>query len=206
MGTKERRDRERQETREKILDAAREMFATHGIEATTMRAIADRAEYTAAAIYHHFKDKDALIIEMVHGDFRALGQQFVRFAMVKDPVERLRLIGLAYVEFAIEKPHHYAVMFMTRTPYSEPDFDRGNPEQDAYALLLHTVTDGIEQGRFRPELNDAEQLAQMMWASVHGLVSLQIAKCDDPWIHWRDLRATSALSIDAMIRGVLREG
>jgi hypothetical protein len=44
-----------------------------------------------------------------------------------------------------------------------------------------------------------------MWASVHGLVSLQIAKCDDPWIHWRDLRQTSALSIDAMIRGIVRE-
>ena len=46
----------------------------------------------------------------------------------------------------------------------------------------------------------------MMWASVHGLVSLHIAKCDDPWVHWRDLRETSAHIIDALIRGTLREG
>lgn len=192
------------ETRDKILEAAREMFATQGIEATTMRAIAQRIEYTPTAIYHHFKDKDALIIELCHSDFARLGRQFTQMERIEDPVERLRRIGMAYVEFAIHNPHHYQIMFMTRTPVHEhPD---KNPEEDAYGFLLQTVQEGLAADRFRPELTDAHELAQMTWSSVHGIISLQIAKCHDPWVDWRDLRTTARAIIDALIRGILREG
>jgi AcrR family transcriptional regulator len=203
MGTKERRDRERAETREKILDAAREMFATRGVEATTMRAIAERIEYTPTAIYHHFKDKDELILEICHADFAKLGRQFTSLGRIDDPVERLRRIGRAYVEFAIEFPHHYRIMFMTSIPVHE--HVEKNPEEDAYGFLVATVSEGIAQGRFRPELTDPEELAQIVWGGVHGLVSLHLAKCHDPWIDWRDLRTTSMKSIDAMIRGLVRD-
>lgn len=209
MGTKERRERERAETREKILDAGREMFATRGIEATTMRAIAQRIEYTPTAIYHHFKDKDELILEICHTDFARLGRQFTTMERIDDPVERLRRIGRAYVEFAIDFPHHYRIMFMTSIPAHDHVVDgfmeKHNPEEDAYGFLVATVADGIEQGRFRPEFTDAHELAQIVWAGVHGLVSLHLAKCNDPWIEWRDLRATSAKSIDAMVRGLVRD-
>lgn len=204
MGTKERRERERLETRDKILEAAREMFATQGIEATTMRAIAQRIEYTPTAIYHHFKDKDALIIELCHSDFAKLGRRFTQMERMEDPVERLRRIGMAYVEFAIHNPHHYQIMFMTRTPVHE--HPEKNPEEDAYGFLLATVQEGLDAGRFRPELADAHELAQMTWSSVHGIISLQIAKCHDPWVDWRDLRTTAKAVIDALIRGILREG
>jgi len=203
MGTKERRDRERAETREKILDAAREMFATRGVEATTMRAIAERIEYTPTAIYHHFKDKDELILEICHADFAKLGRQFTSMERIDDPVERLRRIGRAYVEFAIEFPHHYRIMFMTSIPVHE--HVEKNPEEDAYGFLVATVGEGIAQGRFRPELADPDELAQIVWAGVHGLVSLHLAKCHDPWIDWRDLRTTSMKSIEAMIRGLVRD-
>lgn len=204
MGTKERRERERLETRDKILEAAREMFATQGIEATTMRAIAQRIEYTPTAIYHHFKDKDALIIELCHSDFRALGREFTRMERIDDAVERLRGIGMAYVDFAIAKPHHYQIMFMTRTPAHEHPEEK-NPEEDAYGFLLATVEEGMAAGRFRPEYTDAHELAQMTWSSVHGIISLQIAKCHDPWVDWRDLRTTAEHIIDALIRGILRD-
>jgi AcrR family transcriptional regulator len=206
MGTKERRERERLETRDKILEAAREMFATQGIEATTMRAIAGRIEYTPTAIYHHFKDKDALIIELCHCDFRTLARQFSQIERIDDPVERLRRIGDAYVQFAMENPHHYQIMFMTRTPYAEPEYDRGNPEEDAYAFLVQTVQECIDTGRFRPEFTDPHQVGQMFWSTVHGLVSLHIAKADDPWVQWADLKETTTLMREAMLRGILREG
>ncbi|HEY8369587.1 MAG TPA: helix-turn-helix domain-containing protein, partial [Thermodesulfobacteriota bacterium] len=61
MGTIERRERERAATRAKILDAARELFVSEGYDAVTMRRIADRIEYTAAALYRHFPDKRALL-------------------------------------------------------------------------------------------------------------------------------------------------
>jgi AcrR family transcriptional regulator len=205
MGTKERRERERQETRERIIDAARELFATRGVEATTMRAIADRIEYTPTAIYHHFRDKDELILEICHRDFRALAQQFVRIGRIDDPVERLLRIGGAYVDFAVEFPNHYRIMFMTALPVHDHEAqEKGNPEEDAYAFLVQTVTEAMESGRFRPELTDVHQVAQMVWGAIHGIVSLQLAKCNDAWIEWRDVKQTAELLNAAMLRGILR--
>src|SRR5438067_1363179 len=192
MGTRERREREREETRDRILDAAREMFADEGIDAVTMRAIADRIEYTPTAIYHHFRDKQALIAELCERDYRALAHHFQRIGRIEDPIERLRRIGLAYAEFALAYPNHYRFMFMTSKVAEHPalDADRGNPEEDAYAMVRDTVAEGFMAGRFRPELTSVEQIAQVAWASVHGVVSLHIAKGNDPWIDWCDPRAT----------------
>src|SRR5919202_4998419 len=100
MGTRERRAREREETRERILDAAREMFAAQGVEAVTMRAIADRIEYTPTAIYHHFRDKQALISELCDRDYRSLAHHFQRIGRPHAPVERPRALGMAYAEVA----------------------------------------------------------------------------------------------------------
>lgn len=205
MGTKERRERERLETRERIIDAARELFATRGIEATTMRAIADRIEYTPTAIYHHFRDKDELILEICHRDFRALAQQFVRIGRIDDPVERLNRICSAYVEFAEAFPNHYRIMFMTAIPVHEhDDMRKGNPEEDAYAFLIDTVSEGIQQGRFREDLDDPQQLAQMVWGAVHGVISLRLAKGHDQWVEWRDVRDTAMKLNAALLRGILR--
>jgi AcrR family transcriptional regulator len=207
MGPRERRLRERQETRDRILDAARDMFAAEGVEAVTMREIAKRIEYTPTAIYHHFQDKDALIQEICRRDFLALAQVFLKIGRTDDPVERLQRTGLAYVEFALEHPSHYRFMFMTTRPESALEgIDRGNPAEDAYAFLRNTIAEGIAAGRFRPEFKDPEQLAQIMWAAMHGVVSLHIAKGNDPSIEWRDPRQTARVMCDALIRGVLREG
>ena len=206
MGVRERRERERDEVRTKILDAARDLFATEGYESVTMRKVAEKIEYSPTAIYLHFADKDTLLRELCEGDFLTLAKQFQRIAKVDDPLERLRRIGLAYTEFAIDHPNHYRLMFMTPHPKLEPKGEplarRGNPEEDAYAFLVATVKEALEKKRLRPHLKDAELVAQIVWAGVHGVVSLQIAKCNDPWIEWRPLKKTAALAIDAMLAGL----
>ena len=88
MGIKERRERERAEIREKILEAARELFVKEGYEAVTMRKIAQKIEYSATAIYFHFKDKEAVMRELCATDFRTLAKQLTRIAKLADPVER----------------------------------------------------------------------------------------------------------------------
>src|SRR5215216_418152 len=163
MPPKDRRLREREETRSKIIDAARDMFAADGVEAVTMRAIADRIEYTPTAIYHHFRDKQALLEELCSRDYRALAQAFTRVGRIEDPIERLRRIGLGYVDFALANPSHYRFMFMTRKPDGFSGgkvLERGNPEEDAYGFLRDTMAEGILAGRYRPEFDDAEELAQ----------------------------------------------
>ncbi len=72
MGVTERRERERVEIRQKILDAARELFATEGYERVTMRRIAEAIEYSPTTIYHHFEDKDDLVNALCEKAFSAL--------------------------------------------------------------------------------------------------------------------------------------
>jgi AcrR family transcriptional regulator len=207
MGSRERRSRERVETRQKILDTARDMFVQHGYEATTMRAIADRIEYTPTAIYHHFRSKEALLRELANTDFHALAVAFQRLGRIEDPFERLVRIGDAYVAFALEHPMHYQLMFMT----PHPDISdaraavRGDPSEDAYAFLRATCADLIATRRLRPEFNDPDQVAQMAWSSLHGLIALHIAKAQDEWIEWRDLRETASRMCETLMRGMLRD-
>jgi len=209
VGTSERRERERQELRSSILDAARELFAEQGYEAVTMRKIAERIEYSPTAIYFHFKDKETLLREICDTDFGALAHDFQKIARISDPVERLRQIGRNYVAFAIEHPNHYRLMFMTPHPASMRAEDsriaKGNPEEDAYAFLKATVEEAIAAGRLRAEFSDSDLVSQMVWAGTHGVVSLQIAKCNDDWVVWRDARETANALIDVMIRGLLRQ-
>lgn len=207
MGSRERRTRERVETRERILDAARQMFVRHGYEATTMRAIADKIEYTPTAIYHHFRNKDALLTELASSDFRALATAFQKIGRIEDPIERLRRVGDAYVEFALEHPMQYQLMFMTAKPEGvlANGMVHGDPTQDAYAFLREACAGAIASGRFRREITDADELAQMLWSSVHGVLALQMTKKKEGMIPWRDARKTARRINDTMMRGLLRE-
>jgi AcrR family transcriptional regulator len=209
VGVKERKERERAEVREKILDVAREMFSSDGVEAVTMRAIAERIEYSPPVIYSHFADKHALIRELCYRDFRALAQALGRIGRIDDPIERLRKIGQAYVDFALDHPEQFRFMFMTVK--SAEDLEaahaatKGNPEEDAYSFLRNTVAEGIAAGRFRAELTDVEELSQIAWASAHGVVALHLAKGNDPWIDWRDARKMARKLVDATMVGLTRE-
>ncbi|MEO6526494.1 MAG: TetR/AcrR family transcriptional regulator [Gemmatimonadaceae bacterium] len=204
MGTLERRTRARDTIRTQILDAAREMFAQDGFEAVTMRAIAKRIEYTPTTIYHHFRDKHALLVELCLIDMAALAQAFQRIGRIEDPAERLCRLGMAYVDFAIEHPGHYRFLFMTVKPDVLSEADTALPDQNAYEMLLATVREGIEAGRYRPEFDDAHQLAQLSWGALHGIVSLHIAKGCETWIEWRDVRETARAMVDMMMRGIRR--
>jgi AcrR family transcriptional regulator len=209
MGVKERREREKLETREKILDAARELFVAEGYDGVSMRKIADKIEYSPTAIYVHFKDKDELFREVCHEDFRRLARTFVAIGQTPDPIERLRKIGLAYVEFGLKNPNHYRTMFMVPHPLeAEAELDaqgRGNPEEDAYEFLRATVGEAMKIGAFRDELTDVDLVAQTVWAGVHGVISLQITQKDDPWVPWRSVKKRAETMLDVLFKGILKE-
>ena len=206
MGSRERRAREREETRERILEAARKMFVRHGYEATTMRAIADKIEYTPTAIYHHFRNKDALLTELASSDFRALAAAFQKIGRIEDPIERLSRVGDAYVQFALEHPMQYQLMFMTQKPEGviANSLMHGDPTQDAYAFLREACAGAIASGRLRADVKDADELAQMLWSSTHGILALQMMKKGGP-IPWRDARKTARRISETMMRGLLRD-
>ncbi len=209
MGVKERREREKSETRDKILDAARELFVTEGYEGVSMRKVAEKIEYSPTAIYVHFADKNELFQELCHQDYARLAEVFQSSVISTDPLERLKQIGAIYIDFGTRYPNHYKFMFMTPHPTHQLDeVDRemkGNPEMDAYAFLKWAVQQAIEAGCFREDMQDAELISQTLWASVHGVISLSIAKGDDEWVEWRPVRDRAEIMLDITLRGLSRE-
>ena len=201
MGVKERRQREKTQVREKILDAALEFFAREGVEGVTMRALADAIEYSPPVIYAHFRDKDAIIRELCNRQIRGLAQAFSTFGAL-DPVERLRRIGYAYTDFAVQHPSHFRFLFLTE--HALPDELGDDPEQNAYAFLKQTVKDGLAAGVFRAGYTDAEEIAQLCWGSAHGLVALHNIKAEASWIEWRDARTSARRLIDATLDGIVK--
>ena len=210
MGVVERRERERTELREKILDAARELFLTHGYEGVSMRKVAEKIEYSPTAIYVYFTDKEDLFHELCHEDFAKLAEVFQQDAKILNPLDRLKQIGRTYAEFGRRYPNHYKLMFMTPPPPQPFDVRdeqiKGNPESDAYAFLKHTMQEAISGGYLRPELTDADLVSQTLWAAIHGTISLQIAKCNDAWVDWRPIEDRIDAMLDVTLRGIRREG
>ncbi len=207
MSISERRERDRLKVRNQILDAARDLFAAEGYDAVTMRRIAGVIEYSATTIYLHFKDKDALIRELCRIDAMSLAKALQTVASEPDPLERLRKIAFAYVAFGIEHPNHYRLMFMSNRRNEQEylaEMGHGNPETDGYRLLLNTVSEAIELQLLEPSLTDPDLLAQSLWAGTHGVVAIHITLYGDPWIEWRSVQETAGLTIDTMIRGLMR--
>jgi AcrR family transcriptional regulator len=209
MGVKQRREREKLETRDKILDAARELFVTEGYEGVSMRRVADKIEYSPTAIYVHFADKEELFRELCHQDYARLAQVFQSSVISTDPVNRLKQIGAIYADFGARYPNHYKFMFMT--PHPPHEFDEqdremlGNPEKDAYAFLKWAVQQAVGAAVFRNEVRDVELISQTLWAAVHGVISLEIAKGCDAWVDWRPLQLRVQTMLDLTLRGLLKD-
>ncbi len=207
MTTADRRAREKRAVEEKILAAARDLFARRGYEGVTMRAVAEAIEYSPPVIYSHFRDKEALLTRLCCDDFARLASEAGLLAGVADPVERIRRLGRRYIRFALEHPNHYRVMFMTRFPdhdLTEEELEvKSRPDADGYAFLRQAVRECISSGRFLPEIDDEELATQTLWACVHGAAALAIDKANDPWIEWAPIAERIALVCDAPLRGML---
>lgn len=200
MGISERKERERDQLRRSILDAARELFVKEGYAAVTMRRIAERIEYSPTAIYLHFADKDQLVRGLCAHDFAVFAAQFAKLERVAEPLERLRRAGHAYVDFALAHPNHYRLLFMTPPPAAAG----GAPAEQAYAFLARTAAQAIAAGRLRKGVGDAELVAQTCWAGVHGVASLHIAVGGDDKLPWRPVARRTRAMIDALIHGLER--
>ena len=202
-----RRDREKAETRQLILGAARELFTKEGYAQTSMRRIADQIGYTATTIYHHFEDKDALLNELCLLDFRALGEALQSMEQLPDPISRIRSMGVNYVHFALDHPQQFRFMFMVERPIPGPDQVVIDPAEDGYLFLMANVKEAMALDVFRAEFDDPELLAQVFWAGVHGIATIHLSKPDGghhPWINLKHPDETARLMIDVVLRGLLR--
>jgi AcrR family transcriptional regulator len=182
MGIAERREREREALRTRIVEAARDIVSGEGLDALSMRAIAERIEYSPATLYLYFRDKDEILREVVAEGFRRLGEesrgQLARLPADADPAESHRSLGRAYARFALENTAYFRVMFELPTVARMAGAagcgaEAPSPEgSDAWCILVDTLRRAIDAGRVRRA--DPAHAAFISWGLLHGLTSLYL--------------------------------
>lgn len=169
-----RKERQKEELKTKILEAAKALFIEKGFEQTSIRNIAEKIEYSPTTIYLYFKDKDDMFYALHQEGFMLLNQYFRPLAHVKDPFERLKAIARAYVSFALENPEFYNLMFILNSPLKAAMKDSGDwPEGErAFEFLVNTIKECEAAGYF--EGFEPEVFAFTTWSMVHGICSINI--------------------------------
>ncbi len=177
MGLSERRIRERLDTRQSILATARELFLLKGFEATTIRNIAEKIEYSPSTIYQHFKDKNEIFYTIHSEAFAELVRYLNASEMHKNPMDQLIALGQIYIQFALENPELYDLMFIMEAPIDFLNYleDANWTEgKMAFDYLKSVIANCIQQGLIKE--TDLESLSYLIWSTVHGLVTISIRK------------------------------
>lgn len=170
-----RRVRMRQEMRAQILAGARRLLDARGVEALTMRAVADEIGYSTGAIYEYFRSKDDLCAALFFQGSEGLTGRMDR-AVADLPLdagvrERIAASGSAYRQFALDNPDLYLLIFGSMAPTAPPSADELS-EANSFQTLLDLVAEGTERGELAP--TDPARAATVLWAFVHGFVMLEL--------------------------------
>ena len=181
MASKQRRAREKEGLREEILDAARALFVKEGYESVSIRKIADKIEYAPGTIYLYFRDKAEILDRICEETFAKL---IVRMQAIKDdtaaPLDKLRRGLRTYIQFGLDNPNHYIVTFIQAKVNDEAQAVYQTAGQKAFACLRQGVQECVDAGELVS--NDADELAQTLWAGIHGLTSVLITCSKFPFV------------------------
>ena len=172
LGLVERKEREKAELKELILQAAKKLMLKGGQEGLSIRKIANDIEYSPATIYLYFKDKDEILHELMEMGFHKLNKYLMSSFAEEDAVRRIYLIGEAYIKFGLENKDWYDLMFTSDKPMKHiekccEDWDQGMLMFD---FLANTCKEAIQKLSLKSQ--DERILALQLWSCVHGLVML----------------------------------
>ncbi len=186
MGVKERKAREKQGLKQRILDAARELFVRQGYESVSMRKIADKIEYSPATIYTHFKDKDEILDCLCEETFLKLHLEKSTAVDESngDALEALKKGMETYIRFGLDHPEDYIVTFILRAaPYEKPqsrETRKAKTGQRCFDDMRNLVRRCMEEGKIKNA--DVEETSQALWAGIHGLTALLITQPGFPFV------------------------
>lgn len=191
MNKENRSQRQREDLRATILDAARESFLRDGIEQFSMRKLAASIGYSPGTIYLYFENKADIVHALIDEGFVQLLEALDRAHDSEDPTQSLRNKMRAYIDFGRERPHYYHFAFLM------PRDRTGGTirPHEAFDVLRQAVGRCVEQGQFRSL--DVETTSQTLWATIHGITSLFIVNPEFPWVDKNEL-------IDEVIETAIR--
>jgi AcrR family transcriptional regulator len=161
--------------RTEILEAASELLIKTGDEASvSVRAVAQAVGVTAPSIYLHFQDRAQLLIAVCQRQYEQL-DEFIqaRVNAVGDPLEQLKARARAYIEFGVEHPEHYRVLFMNKTARV---VDLAGGGRQASETGFHRLVDNVQRAIAAGAIRHRDTLfvSTAMWSLVHGVVALAV--------------------------------
>jgi AcrR family transcriptional regulator len=180
MGTRERQEREKTKVRQAILDAARDLFVKQGFEHVSIRKIAERIEYSPAAIYSYFASKDDIFFALSEEGFHLLcGDWFTQpepWPADRDPLEQIRHIGWHFYEFSGQYPEHFALMFLDRTvPKLSSQYDFFPMLVEMKRKFAGLIQVAIDRGYFPAESNP-HAISRVLMTSMLGVCTAALCK------------------------------
>lgn len=134
-----------------------------------MRNIATEINYSVGSLYFYFKDKSEIFHELHEEGFRLLMGRLKVLSKVTDPFERLKAIGLIFIEFAQEHSDYYNLMFIVEEKV-QPAKGGFQIAQDAISFLEQVLQECQSKGRFKGM--NSEYLTFMVLSAVHGICAL----------------------------------
>ncbi|HEY1631427.1 MAG TPA: TetR/AcrR family transcriptional regulator [Rhizomicrobium sp.] len=183
--------------RDRLIDAATRIFAEKGLSGFTMRELASAIGVSPMTPYRYFKDKEEILAAVRARAFDNFAAALeAGFATAGgDPVQGANAAGEAYVRFAFDNPQAYHLMFeITQPDIGYPELERAAGR--ARATLTQHIHPLVERGLLH---GDPVLLGHVMWAALHGVVSLKLANKLDPDYDFEKVR--DAL-FDALIFGL----
>ena len=173
MGVKERKERQKVEMKDLILQSAHQLFLDRGFEEVSIRNIAEAIEYSPATIYLYFKDKDEIFYAL-HGEaFKIFNAYVAPIVAIKNPLERLFAMGEKYMQFAFTYPKYYDIMFIIESPMRcDENSDEWKEGGAALQFLENIVEECKTLGHFKNQ--SPHTLSFTIWSFMHGMCSLSL--------------------------------
>ncbi|MDD5212652.1 MAG: WHG domain-containing protein [Sulfuricurvum sp.] len=187
--------------KEELLQTATDMIDKEGIDSITLRDLTQRLGTSRTAVYRHFASKEALILGVIERGYEQLDLMFTPIFQesTKSVAQRFNAMARAYLDFAIEHPNIYRLLFGDKYHKEREELCDYKDESQATGLyaLIGLLVEGQEEGSIAP-VNPMVQAA-MAWASIHGLASLLI---DGHLMMSDNIEAIYEYSIDALLKGL----
>lgn len=193
------------ERREEILDAAQSLFGQKGVHAVSTRQIAEIAGISQPALYAYFATKDDIAAELCVRAFAILGQRMAEARVGYTPTAAnfARCLRV-YIDFGLDHPDAYRVAFMLEKSVDGSFLEKtGDRPMLAGKEVFHVFAEMVAEFHARGETvsDDPLAAAQVLWAGLHGLVALLIARPEFPWVDREKLIATH---VAMLARGALK--
>ena len=174
-----RKEDEKAKLKAKILGTAREIVIREGFGALSIRKLAEKIGYAPGNIYLYFAGRDEIAQEICRQSYTEMLAAIAQAASVKEPMERLKALLKSYADFAEARPETYKLAFMQDPQFNEVMFRQTAIDEEngagrrAFGLIVDAL-DELKQGGKIDKRANTRQLAEVLWAGVHGVVSLKL--------------------------------